>query len=61
MSKLIDSTAENTDTIRLRISTIDFLKQLGLSNYNNDKTYDGIITMLIHEYRKRVKDPFTTS
>jgi hypothetical protein len=47
---------DKTDTIRLRNSTIERLKELGLSNYNNDKTYDAIVMMLIREYRKQQKD-----
>jgi hypothetical protein len=53
MSKLVDSTAENTDTIRLRNSTINFLKQL--SDSKSTPTYDEIITKLISTYRKQIK------
>jgi hypothetical protein len=53
MSKLVDSMAENTDTIRLRNSTIDFLKQL--SDSKSTPTYDEIIMKLISTYKKQVK------
>jgi hypothetical protein len=53
MCKLVDATAENTDTIRLRNSTIDFLKQL--SDDKATPTYDEIITKLIRTYRKQIK------